>query len=683
MKFIPLLLVLGFITANSQITTASGAKVFVSSNTLVYSTGDITINPGTDKFTNYGNIRIAQGTVKSVSASDDSDGSVTGGTGRFVMAYNPIPSQDQYGQLIVASGTNASGIVRVEKPLNNAGDFSYFGTPFVGYTYAQFTKDLIDNQNLATTPELPCALFGAAPSGTLADCKNNGARWNRVPIFVYRNDRYRWDPYQGNAFESSRHYLVRQNQFTGAVFTSLHSFRGIPYVAPVAGITLPFPERVAGGYNVGDGRKNEYTVAYYTYLTDPFVTVPGGYSQTTTSASLNASGFADRMLWLANPYTSNIDVTKLIAANGFDGNNIVGIGSDGLVQTRETATTRYTGTAQRATVTGTGASVTLVGDNVQYIPPMTNFFIKAKVTGLNLTLNSSAQTFEKGYLFGGGTPVGRVAGTTTTTNTKTLKAAAKTTSTGTDVYQLNLGLKANDAYYNNTYVAAGANFVTGDNFYEAVSTEISDGNSGIFTVAEAPTGGAAPGLEDSKLYINVINTDAAKVAIPLGINLSDEDKGKNFTIYAKDLRVNQEYLPQGQTNFSNVDAKFYFHDKTENVVKEIDTNFFYNVTLNNSSTDRFEIFWKDAGIMGNEDIQTLTGVTTVYKTGSDYKVHFNQNWTKADVTIFNVLGQLISSEKNINTQNDYLLPINNSSSTMYLIVITNEKGEKVTKKIAK
>lgn len=692
MKFIPLLFVLGFVTsAHSQITTVDSAKVYVSTNTLVYSTGDINVKNGTSRVTNKGNIKIGAGTLKSVDPAYDNN------IGRFVITYD---NESQYGQLIIASGNAATGVAHVQKSIAHTTDFSYFGTPLVGYSYLQFYRDITNNQaaTSANLPELPCALAESTPSGALANCGMNAARWNRTPIFVYNNGKFRWDPYQGGNFEKGKYYLIRENQFGTGNFNLNRSFRGQPNVAYASGTTdaIAFPTRITDGVHIGNNAKNGYNIRYYTYLNDPFATASlnnsgNVFSSTTADVDLDGSSddsnFADRMLWLTNPYTSNLDTKQL--TNNYNG--IVGIGSDGIVSVREQARQRYEGKVQISNTVGQP-----VGDDLRYIPPMTNFFVKSKITGGPTSLNLFAQpnviqTFDGvgDYTFGGNTDSGKriAVNTTTTTNAKALKTAA--TSSLTDVYQLNLALKANDTYYNNTYIAAGSSFVTGGlSGNEAANSDMLGGNAGIYTLPEATTGGIAPGLENSKLYINVINANSAKVAIPLGITVANEDKGKTFTFYTSDLRVNQQRLASNQVNFDNSDARFYFHDKgangDENIVKLIDSKFSYSVSLNESTTDRFEIFWKEAGTMGNEDIQTLSEVTKVYKTqDGDYKVQFDKNWKKADVTVFNVLGQLISSEKNINTQNDYLLPINNSSSTMYLIVITNDKGEKVTKKIVK
>lgn len=655
MKFIPLLFVLGCIASNSQITTTSGAKFFVSPGTKLFSTGDITIDNSSDVFTNKGNIKISEGTLKNNALPD-----------KFVLTYK---DEQNYGQLIIASNKSASGKITIQKQIFDDGSGQIpFGTPFVNYTYDQFYQNITNSTSTAGIPDLIC--YRADVNNNCRNSKN----WAKHPVFKWREEYFRFDPFQRNEnFVPGNYYAFKKAKFDkGSNFNNPLSFTGTPYVAgtkPADGniastsdLSLHVSNRVANGRKIGKNKENEYGIYYWTYLSDPFITNIT-FDNKTDDQILDNAYYADRMLHLVNPYTSNINIEELVKNNS---QYIIGIGSEGpITNVVDNGTTRY---KQKMQLIIYKDGSPLAGDPIGIIPPMTNFFIKTNTDDVNINLyNSNIQTFSQSeYEYNKGVEY-------------SIKPV------NTDKYQLNLELFSGKTFYGNTFIAAGADLITGNtNQWEAKNSDNIIYETNIYTIPESPNGGKQPGHEDTKLYINVINTDnASRIAVPVGINVLKEDRGKQFT-FKSDLRLNMNALKKGQTNFDNPNARFYFHDKDLNVIKEINSNFSYSVTINESTNDRFEIFWKEPGTLGNEDINTLNSLTTIYKTGNEYKIHFDQNWSKAEVNIFNVLGQLISTEKNITTQNDYLLPIHNTSSSLYVIVVTNSiTGEKITKKIVK
>lgn len=666
MKFIPLLFILGCIASNAQITTTGGAKFFVGTGTTVFSTGDLTIDKSSDVFTNKGNVKISEGTLKN-----------NGSAKNFVLTYD---DEKNYGQLIIVNNkSSVVGDITIQKHLNDYGSGEIlFGIPFVNYTYSNFSDDLTNKQ---IKPELICGLFGVNNN-----CKNSASHWKQHPLFTWREDRFRYDPFQENEnLVPGKYYSFRKDKFdTGSNFNgnALISFYGKPYVAgtkPTDGsaaspedLSLPVNNRVSQGYKIGNKAKNGYGIYYWTYLDDPFASNVK-FNAGTSNDELDSNRYWDRMLRMVNPYTSNLNIFELLKDQE---SNIIGIASDGPITNQvDDGNIRYEGKTQVVTFLENGQRI---GDyeNISIIPPMTNFFIKAKNDNVKVDLykNSNPQTFTQSkYEFDKGEVTGKV---------------SKSNANFDDLYQLNLVLTSGKTYYGNTYLAAGANLITGEfNQWEAKIKSNKEDTSitSIYTIPESINGGKYPGYEDTELYINVINSNnSSKVAVPLGITVSDMDKGKEFT-FKSELKYNMSSLKEeGKTNFDDPNAKFYFHDKENNVVKEINTDFSYSVRLNESTNDRFEIFWKEPGTLGTEDINTLNDLTIIYKTGNEHKIHFDKNWQKAEVNVFNVLGQLISTEKNINTQNDYLLPIHTTSSSLYVIVVTNQiTGEKITKKIVK
>lgn len=662
-NFTPLLFVLGFITAHSQITTNGQAQMFVSSKTLVYSTGDITINGDKSKITNNGNIRIKDGTYNNKSTDEESG---------ILLTYT---DEQNYGQLIINSKNKATGKIKMEKELMGSNTFAYFGSPFSDYKFEDFAKDVTGSIiNFVAPCKTSNGKEGVAKPGSAVCYK-----WGKVPIFVWNNEQYRFDPDDGlqtnKAFTPGLFYNIRKSVYTG--LNSKVTFNGVPYVADNS-TPKNYPERT---FKIGINKMNVYKVKYYTYISDVFLPqLESSFDSSTDDSVLDLPNakFADKTLQLFNPFTSNLDLKTL--TNNYAG--IVGIGSYGGVTIPAQSRKRYSQNVSAVTVAAMG---TIVGPlTLNIIPPMTNFFIKAApnsaggATTLDL-YNSNNQTFEtSGYAF-------------PTSNNVTTK---KITSLSSDnIYQINLRLfnKSKDIFYNDTYIASGSEFETAVLHKNEVYSSNSDNErTSIYTIPEAKMGGIDPALADVKLFINVINSNSEKVAIPVGIDINNDDNS-TFVI-TSELAENGKLLAKGVNNFNDSNAEFYFHDKKLGKSILIDANFNYEFTQNGSTKDRFEIFWgknKINGgigeeiISGSDEAQALDDLTIVYKSEDEYKVHFNKNWKKADVKVFSILGQLISSAKNVNTEDDYLLPIKNVSSSMFIVKITNEKGDTITKKIVK
>lgn len=667
-NFTPLLFVLGFITAHSQITTNGQAQMFVSSKTLVYSTGDIAINGDKSKITNRGNIRIKDGTYNNKSTDEDSG---------ILLTYT---DEQNYGQLIINSPKKATGKIKMEKVLTGYNKYAYFGSPFSDYKFEDFAKDVTGS---IINFEAPCKT-SKGKEGVAEPASDYCSKWGQVPIFVWNNEQFRYDPDDGkqtnNVFTPGLFYDIRKSKYSG--LDSKVTFTGIPYVADQSTTPIKYPERnfKIAKYDKNKEAVNVYSVKYYTYISDVFVPgIESSFNESTDNSTLNAPNakFADKTLQLFNPFTSNLDLKTL--TNNYTG--LVGIGSYGGVTVPAESKKRYSQNVSAVTIAPSGGLVGPV--NLSIIPPITNFFIKAApnseggATTLDL-YNSNNQTFEtSGYAF-------------PTSNSVITK---KLTSTSDNIYQINLRLfnKSKDIFYNETYIASGSEFETAViHKNEVYSSNSSNERTSIYTLPEAKTGGIDPALADVKLYINVMNSSSEKIAIPVGIEINKAD-GSTFVI-TSELAENGKLLAKGINKFNDSNADFYFHDKKLGKSILIDANFNYEFTQNESTNDRFEIYWgknKINGGIGEEIINgpdeavALDGLTIVYKSEDEYKVHFNKNWKKADVKVFSILGQLISSAKNINTEDDYLLPIKNVSSSMFIVKITNEKGDTITKKIIK
>ncbi len=110
----------------------------------------------------------------------------------------------------------------------------------------------------------------------------------------------------------------------------------------------------------------------------------------------------------------------------------------------------------------------------------------------------------------------------------------------------------------------------------------------------------------------------------------------------------------------------------------------YKFSINPAtSMDRFNVYWNGLPEALGVASASVKGETVVYKDHSQFKIRFDKNWDSANVYVYNTLGQLMHTAKNVNTSVDYLIPLNNNTVSSYVVKTVSSEGEIVTKKIVK
>ena len=704
------------VTASDDLATQPQVVMYVAPNTIYHDKGAIKVINKNAQILNRGlmtaekGVSVENGGKKSSDRPDPTNVTDWYKSGQFLLKWTDdgidgaTTSADPvgYGQLKVyyEKGAANDGQVSIEQTVKQFdGSYVSLGMPFIDFTGNSLSNAWGSQYNMYDSQ---CALDTYC------------SKWLYISVWSWNNDKLQFDPLQTpktSAFQTYDNVSVNPNPAANATKANSLSVGGY-YLINTSQYSVNFPNdlgKTAAGDPAGilkgaapvytgtlpstslsvtipntratvktlTSAKNPYNIQYSSYLIDPF--------EPEVAFGVDAE-YAQGFMRLSNPFATNLDLSSLGKMQGIEGLAYISGGTaDG------TAVPRYLIGYKQVLAVGTGLDkgfvVGDVGDVTNspvLIPPMHVFELKGTPDTV-VKFTDDMQVFD--YSLATATPG---------TNIQPLSAGAtkmttKAVTSANPFYQVALKLNNpnKEVYFNRTYVAANKNFATAEIKGETTNTEITSGYTGIYTVPELATGGIDPATADITLYINKISTNSQSVAIPVGIVVDPSKKdGTQFTFTAdlfedgKILKSQTSGKNTTAANFSDPSAKFIFHDKKENKFVDIDSNFSYSFTQSESTNDRFEIFWSNA-TMDNKDIEPVSGATVVYKSGSDYKVRFDKTWKSATVTVFNSAGQLVSAKANIDVVNDYVLPLNNGASTLYVVKIVSEKGDVVTKKVVK
>lgn len=642
------------------------AKMYVSSGTLVYNGGGLQTR-GDGIIDLYGNMMI-----EGVEANNDVVRTITtGGTAKLdgsniVLRFNDPdnPTTSTYGQLYINGLTQSkiSAIVSKEFKASRHGALtgSYFqqiAIPFAGkalntlstefaktFGTTRFTQNEIlryDNSlvvshhytDLSTTTSVPTQYY-------MLGSKNGNLNTATPPTTMPRIG------------------LPADN---GKVFT----ISGVPYTSSTAATSSVTLFNAGNGINFGTGGNNinQYLEKYNTYLQDNL--------QLTVGAAW-APDYGKNMYQYGNPFLTNLDLSRIgyteSAAIG-DGNNISNIWGvrydPGTVITLSNGSTYSTGALIQTFSNFPGTIGVPVGDTGLIIKPMQSFVIKLRNNSASQTLNFNT--------------LRRFSSTVRAAGTDYTVTAAKNTSNSIK----QLGVIALDAAGNEvgrTYYVVSPTSITGHQ--NNAATSVQAGNSGgnlIGTFEEALNGGYDLNYTSSYwLYINEANEVDF---LGKNVKLANYDYGVNNVAvsYKFEIKENAELVPSG-THLLSSGIGFYYkapngtaQQITQGAIVPIagaEYDLYYGAP--NSST------------LGTENIVKPSRTMVVYNPEiADYIVRFDPNWKKADIQVYDMSGKLIISEKGVKTSLDFVIKLDNSIKSSYVVKIVADNGETVNAKILK
>ncbi|MBO6213773.1 T9SS type A sorting domain-containing protein [Algoriella sp.] len=264
-------------------------------------------------------------------------------------------------------------------------------------------------------------------------------------------------------------------------------------------------------------------------------------------------------------------------------------------------------------------------------------------------------------LTGSATPGGKSSENNTDINTN----VSNINSANPGLYQLGLQVtNQQGTHTNNVYFAAVDANVTGNK--NGFELEFDDfGSDSGFWLNQENTDGTTD--DGSHLYINGFNMNDY-VAKPLRLTFykNPEDSNTTFSIGAN--LAEGSTLNDGLQNFSNGN-KYYFVDTKENKTFEVNKDFSYTFTANESSNDRFVVYWNELPAkLGTDDNIVNKNKTFVYKNNtSSNSVRFAKNNLTANITLYNMTGQKLFEKGNVSTSKDF--DFSNIENGMYIINI--------------
>lgn len=626
------------------------AKVKVEPNTLVYFGEDFNIKEGATAAAvveNAGNVRI-QGVFNN---TGDASGA------NFVSTWTDAGN---YGQVIINQSNNAVGRLAMEKGRINPADFDWgqFSVPF-HYTDA---NDAMLN------------LFGGTfTNGTTSNrYKASMMRWNN-------NDQPRFDHLKAHYTISPTDYIIlnlnsASANIQGPMSSSKLTYKGKP--ANEAHSAVGFTGSM---YDLGtewtDWRslKNIYNEKYHTYIDD-------------LVRNISANGpWGKYHYQFANPYTSNLNLAFIGAdatADYDDGVYISGLIGVAQVDKVDWAINQGTlvngsnlvATYEQTTHVWAGKAEALV------IKPFEPFIIITDNNGSgSFNFSDKIKTFNfNPAVDGNGNPTGRNAGGMDSTNGVDGNPAI-------DFYQLGLNLYDTNGIPtgNRLYVVVTSVVENGvENSLEAEYAGFGEG-TGFYLGQENANGAPVP-ASVRKMHINTVHTSFENKPIPMFLNRAEGDNSGYYLkadLFYKNI-FNQ--LMDADANYTDGNS-FYFFDDKEDIFIPITSSFNYYVEPEDiyGAKTRYEIYW-NANPDGRDEMGTideLASSTVIYKDRNLHKVKFDDKWSTADVSVYDITGRNIMTFTNVNTKNDF--EMNLPKAGAYVVRIKANNGEVYTQKVIK
>lgn len=631
----------------------TNANMYVSEGTLVYSGGGVQTK-GSGLLEVRGNVMIegaggdAFRTLDAAGTGAKTDG------GNIVLKMNTPATYatSTYGQLYIngLSQSNVTGVVSKEYRADKHG---------TGNFYQQIALPFNNKVLNTLSPELNKTFTDARYS------KNEILTWDNAVVVskTLTTASATQVPYGYYMLGSNNNNLDLSAPPGGA--NAVYTVNGQPF-SNLATVNL---QNAGNGINFGanGGAINMYNEKYNTYL----------YDQFEETASPWAGNYGKNIYEFGNPFLTNLDLSTIgyteTTPNGIsDGNAINNIWavqySPGSVQ--------YTNAGSTFTdaliMTFDETTHVPVGDvNNLMVKPMGVFIMKLR-DNTPQTLNfNTLRRFKN---------TARPANTDYNVNAKN---AFKSVSAGT-IKQLGvIGLDASGKELARTYYVVSGHATTGHQTSTATTVQAASGDNLIVTYEEKTTGGIDPNYQSNySLYINEANEKdfLGKNVVLNSFDYNEPGQTQKIVSYKFEVRENAEMIPTGVHQLSS-GTGFYYKTANGNV-EEVKQDAVIPV---NSKTYNLYYGAPDRGSLATkEDTSSLSRTMVVYNPAvSNYIVRFDKNWKKADIEVYDMSGKLIISKKAVDTAKDFVIELDGSVKSSYVVKVVSDKGVIVNTKILK
>ncbi|MGH1520703.1 T9SS type A sorting domain-containing protein [Chryseobacterium sp. JK1] len=627
----------------------TNANMYVSEGTLVYSGGGVQTR-GNGLLDVHGNVMVV-GTATDSFKTIDAGGADKADGGNIVLRLNTPSSYatSTYGQLYVdgLSQSNITGVVTKEYRNAKHGDGNFYqqiGLPFSDKVLSTLSGEL--NKTFSNTRY----------------SKNEILAWNNATaVSDTKTLTSTTAPYGYYMLGSSNNNLDLSAPPGGA--NAVFNINGKPF-STLATATLM---NAANGIDFGAGgnNKNSYNEKYNTYLWDQFE----------ETNSLWAGTFGKNIYEFGNPFLTNLDLSRIgYVENGgiTDGNaitNIWGIQySPGTVQYVNNVGSTFT---NPLTITFDINTHVPVGDvNNLIVKPMGIFVMKLR-DNTSQTLNfNTLRRFSN---------TARAAATDYSVSAS--RSALKTSNS--TVKQLGvIGLDAAGNEVARVYYVVTPNATTGHQISNATTLQVATDNSNsIITYEEALNGGQDPNYSGQyKLYINEANESNFLGKNIVMDNFDYGTAGQRIVSYKFEIRENAEMIAAGAHQLSS-GTGFYYKSATGNP-EEAKQGAVIPV-----GSKMYNLYYGEPAkgtLATNDTTKALAKTVVVYNPAvSNYIVRFDPSWKKADIEVYDMSGKLIISKKAVDASRDFVIELDGSVKSSYVVKVVSDKGVIVNTKILK
>ncbi|WP_106918181.1 T9SS type A sorting domain-containing protein [Chryseobacterium aurantiacum] len=632
----------------------TNANMYVSENTLVYSGGGVQTR-GNGLLDVHGNIMIVGSGTDALKTIDAGGADKTDG-GNIVLRLNTPATyaSSTYGQLYIdgLSQSNITGVVSKEYLTDKHGTGNYFqqvALPFFGKAYNSLSTELGKTFGVVRNIQNP----GNVNNDLILQWNNLQAKSDHVTNLATTTSNS-----TGYYMLGSRNNNLNTN--TPPASATVYTLNGKPYAALATPVNLQNGGNVYFGPN-GNGA-NSYGEAYNSYLQDQFDLPNGEWNPT----------YGKNIYQFGNPFFTNLDLSKI----GFiesgtvtDGNNITNLMgveyTAGNVVTLANGYTYTTG-ALKQTFNLDG---TPVGDIGLIIKPMQPFIIKLRDNSAQ-TLNFNTLRRFKDVVRANGTDY----------NVNAARVSNK--SNATSVKQLGvIGLDASGNEIGRTYYVVSPTATTGHQISIATTVQAAASSTNpIGTFEEALNGGYDPNYNAKYwLYINEANESNFLGKDVLLYNFDYSKPDKKIVSYKFEIRENANLIPAGVHALSS--GTGFFYKASNGTVQEAKQGDVIPV-----SSKSYNLYYgaPDKGSLATKETGALSRTMVVYNPAiSNYIVRFDPDWRKADIEVYDMSGKLIISKKSVDASRDFVIELDGSVKSSYIVKVVSDKGVIVNTKILK
>ena len=678
------------------------AVVKVQPNTLFYHGGNVKLSSSTGTGASLTQVVKNEGNIKIQGQFENTINSTNGA--EFVNVWT---DSNNFGQLIIKETSATVGNVAMERSLPNVESIDEY---IIALPFKSNVKDVFNSlTNFDYTGQINNSFRG--------ECPINQRCGNRYlqSVFVWDNAETEFDAVlETTPISPASRYLLntRANTNLKNTLNTLRTTTGLKQKIAFSGI----PSNQVISVDLKSGLKNN-SQSYESQTYSQWKNQLNNYSETYNTYignQIDANQVNGSLLFgknlhrLANPYTSNLDLSNVSIADTWIKFNT----SAGLVgptqayasalrfrvfklandfnivwnpQTGNTSTQGSNTTFSAYLSRNTGSSATPYfwtgSPEALLIKPYETFYLDyytvnrtgnggSRIIDAEVNLGDKQKTFNQSFAdTTSNTGIfARNSNISSSNNVSSLLAdeslQARGLVTDFDFTQLEVYLSENSILQGSAAYLLNANFMN-----TGADTSNRAAENPIFFYEETAEGNV---LLNAETIANYFNSEDY-IGKPLRLGFKNLNAGNEYQV-----NVNlYEYSILNKVNSLNL-GRYYLLDKLTNTVSEVDASTQISFVADENVNDRFEFYWNESPrTLSTEDLMKNT--TYIFKDNNAQFVRFENNNTTANVEIFDVTGRSIQKNTNVPTASDFRLNLTNVPN-VYVVVVTYKDGKVVTKK---